>query len=384
MTDASDSCRLAVDIGGTFTDAVVEKGGLRTTQKVLTTPANPAEGFMAATLQVLEASGTAPGDVGLIIHGTTLATNALIERKGAKVALVVTEGHRDSLEMAYENRFDQYDIEADRLPPLVPRDLRWPVCERSDWQGRVLTTLDDATVEALLPAIEDHGIEALAIGLLHAYANPAHEARIAEIVRAAFPDLFISLSSDICPEVREYDRQSTTCANAYIQPLVARYLADLRERLAAAGFTCPCLLMTSGGSLVTIETAAANPVRLVESGPAGGAILASAIARELGENRVVSFDMGGTTAKICLIDDGEPLLSRSFEVNRAHRFMKGSGMPLKITRGRPVTGAAAHGPPSPTRTCCWGGSTPRTLPAGPCRSIRTRPPRRWTAISADR
>ncbi len=330
MADAPGSCRLAVDIGGTFTDAVVEKGGARATQKVLTTPANPAEGFMAAALQVLGASGTAPGDVGLIIHGTTLATNALIERKGAKVALIVTEGHRDSLEMAYENRFDQYDIEADRLPPLVPRDLRWPVRERSDWRGEILTPLSEASVEALLPAIEHHGIEALAIGLLHAYANPAHEARIAEIVRAAHPDLFISLASEICPEVREYDRQSTTCANAYIQPLVARYLADLRERLAAAGFACPCLLMTSGGSLVTIETAAAYPVRLVESGPAGGAILASAIARELGENRVVSFDMGGTTAKICLIDEGEPLLSRSFEVNRAHRFMKGSGMPLKI------------------------------------------------------
>jgi N-methylhydantoinase A/oxoprolinase/acetone carboxylase beta subunit len=324
------ACRLAVDIGGTFTDAVLETGSTRFTRKVLTTPANPAEGFMAAVEYVLAAGNVGPGHVGLILHGTTLATNALIERKGAKTALIVTEGHRDSLEMAYENRFDQYDIQAERPAPLVPRDLRWPVAERLDWHGRVLTPLDEDSFVAWLPEIERQGVESLAVGLLHAYANPAHERRIAEIVEAAYPDLLVSLASEVCPEVREYDRQSTTVANAYVQPLIARYLADLEARLAARGFACPCLLMTSGGSLVTIATAAAHPIRLVESGPAGGAVLASAIARELGEDRVLSFDMGGTTAKICLIDDGEPLLSRSFEVDRAHRFMKGSGLPVKI------------------------------------------------------
>jgi N-methylhydantoinase A/oxoprolinase/acetone carboxylase beta subunit/N-methylhydantoinase B/oxoprolinase/acetone carboxylase alpha subunit len=324
------ACRLAVDIGGTFTDAVLETGSTRFTRKVLTTPANPAKGFMAAVEYVLAAGNVGPGHVGLILHGTTLATNALIERKGAKTALIVTEGHRDSLEMAYENRFDQYDIQAERPAPLVPRDLRWPVAERLDWHGRVLTPLDEDSFVAWLPEIERQGVESLAVGLLHAYANPAHERRIAEIVEAAYPDLLVSLASEVCPEVREYDRQSTTVANAYVQPLIARYLADLEARLAARGFACPCLLMTSGGSLVTIATAAAHPIRLVESGPAGGAVLASAIARELGEDRVLSFDMGGTTAKICLIDDGEPLLSRSFEVDRAHRFMKGSGLPVKI------------------------------------------------------
>jgi N-methylhydantoinase A/oxoprolinase/acetone carboxylase beta subunit/N-methylhydantoinase B/oxoprolinase/acetone carboxylase alpha subunit len=329
-TNQNAACRLAVDIGGTFTDAVLETGRARITQKVLTTPANPAEGFMAAVEQVLTASNTAPGEVDLILHGTTLATNALIERKGARTALIVTDGHRDSLEMAYENRFDQYDIHAERPVPLVPRDLRWPVVERMDWRGRVLTPLDEASLAAWLPMIERQGIECLAVGLLHAYANPAHEQRIAEIVEAAYPSLFVSLASEICPEVREYDRQSTTVANAYVQPLIARYLADLEARLSESGFGCPCLLMTSSGSLVTIETAAVHPIRLVESGPAGGAMLASAIARELGEDRVLSFDMGGTTAKICLIDDGEPLLSRSFEVDRAHRFMKGSGLPVKI------------------------------------------------------
>ena len=328
MTDPQT--RLAVDIGGTFTDAVLEKNGAYATEKVLTTPENPAEGFMTAVTKLLGATGTSPGEIDLIIHGTTLATNALIEQKGARTALIVTEGHRDSLEIAFENRFDQYDIDARRPPPLVPRQRRLPVSERMDWRGNVLSPLDEASVEALIPEIERHEVKSVAVGLLHAYANSGHEKRIAEILRAAFPDLFISLSSEICPEIREYDRQSTACANAYIQPLIARYLVDLRGRLAEAGLSCPCLLMTSGGSLVTIETAADFPIRLVESGPAGGAILACSIARQLGEDQVISFDMGGTTAKICLIDNGRPLLSRSFEVNRTHRFKKGSGIPVKI------------------------------------------------------
>ncbi len=322
--------RLAVDIGGTFTDVVLEGEGTHATAKVLTTSSAPAQGFMEGVRLVLAETATAPGDIDMIIHGTTLATNALIERSGAKTALIVTEGHRDSLEIAYENRFDQYDINADRLPPLVPRDLRWPVTERMNWQGNVLTRLDEASVEALIPRLDADGVESVAIGLLHAYANPAHEIRIAEILRAARPDLPVTLASEVCPEIREYERQTTTCANAYVQPIVSTYLTDLQSRLEAEGFDAPCLLMTSAGGLVTIETAAAFPVRLMESGPAGGAILASHLSRLLGEDRVISFDMGGTTAKICLIDDGEPLLSRVFEVDRAHRFMKGSGMPVKI------------------------------------------------------
>ncbi len=322
--------RLAVDIGGTFTDIALERDGRVHTAKVLTTPAQPAEGFLGGIARVLAETGTAPREIGLILHGTTLATNALIERKGAKTALIVTEGHRDSLEMAYENRFAQYDLEAERPAPLVPRDLRWPVRERCDWRGGVLTPLDEASVEAWLPEIERQAIESLAVGLLHGYANPDHERRIAEIFEAAYPELPVTLASEVCPEVREYDRQSTTCANAYVRPLMARYLAEVAARLEAEGFACPCLVMTSGGNLVTLETAARFPIRLVESGPAGGAILACHIARSLGEDRVLSFDMGGTTAKICLIDEGQPQLSRSFEIDRAHRFMKGSGLPVKI------------------------------------------------------
>ncbi len=326
MTEA----RLAVDIGGTFTDVVLERDGAHHGVKVLTTPGNPADGFMAGISQVMTETGADAGQVSLIIHGTTLATNALIERNGAKTALIVTDGHRDSLEMAYENRFDQYDINAERRPPLAPRELRLPVTERVDFLGEVLTPLDGDSVEALVPALRDADVQSVAIGLLHSYANPSHEQRVAEILHARLPDLWITLSSEVCPEIREYERQSTACANAYVQPLMARYLEDVQARLTETGFACPCLMMTSGGNLVTIPTAQQFPVRLVESGPAGGAILAAHIARSLNEPRVLSFDMGGTTAKICLIDDGEPMLSRSFEVDRAHRFMKGSGMPVKI------------------------------------------------------
>ncbi len=324
------STRLAIDIGGTFTDVVLDQNGNRVTTKVLTTPGRPADGFMAGVQKVLDESGALPGSIDLVLHGTTLATNALIERKGARTALITTRGHRDSLEMAFENRFDQYDIQADRLPPLVGRDLRLPVVERLNFRGDVLTPLDEESVRSLIPVLEAETVESVAVGLLHAYANPDHEKRVAEILSEALPHLSISLSSEVCPEIREYERQSTTVANAYVRPRMAGYLADLETQLVETGIVCPCLLMTSAGSLITIETAARFPIRLVESGPAGGAILAAHMARTLKEDRLVSFDMGGTTAKICLIDDAEPLLSREFEVDRAHRFMKGSGTPVKV------------------------------------------------------
>ena len=316
------SIRLAIDIGGTFTDLVLDEHGRRHTAKVLTTPARPADGLMQGVEQILGKSGVEAGAIELVVHGTTLATNALIERKGARTALITTKGHRDTLEMAFENRFDQYDIQADRNPPLISRELRFEVSERMNYRGDVLTPLDDDTVATLIPALQAAQIDSVAVGLLHAYANPAHERRVGAILAAAMPDLSISLSSDVCPEIREYERQSTTVANAYVRPMIGGYLADLESRLAEAGLRCPCLLMTSGGSLVTIETASRFPIRLVESGPAGGAILAAQMARQLGEDRLISFDMGGTTAKICLIDDGQPLLNREFEVDRAHRFMR--------------------------------------------------------------
>lgn len=330
MAETGAGARLAVDIGGTFTDVVLEAGGKQTTAKVLTTPSAPEEGVLTGVERALTAANVKPSDVSILIHGTTLATNAIIERKGAKIGLIATDGHRDAVEMALENRFEQYDINIDRPPPLAPRQLRWTVKERLNVAGEALVPLDDASVEALLPEIGRHGIEALAVGLLHAYANPAHEERVREIVRGAYPDLPISLSAEVCPEIREYERQSTTCANAYVQPKMAGYLTELDARLTALGFNCPFLLMTSGGGLTTLENAIRFPIRLVESGPAGGAILAAEIAAETGLDRVVSYDMGGTTAKICLIDDGEPLSTRTFEVARAYRNKKGSGLPVRI------------------------------------------------------
>ena len=330
MADSPKTPRLAVDIGGTFTDVALEQGERLTTAKVLTTPQEPERAVLEGIAGVLEQAGITPESVGLIIHGTTLATNAIIERKGARTALIVTEGLRDSLEMAQENRFEQYDIAIDRPAPLVPRHLRWPVRERLSARGEALIALDEASVEALLPRIEAEAIESLAIGLIHSYANPAHEERVAEILAAAHPALPVTLSSEVCPEIREYERQSTACANAYVQPVMARYLKELEAALRTRGFACPFLLMTSGGGLTGFETAVRFPIRLVESGPAGGAILASRIARECGLDSLLSFDMGGTTAKICLIDEGTPLTSRSFEVDRVYRFQKGSGLPLRI------------------------------------------------------
>ncbi len=326
----ADQVRLAVDIGGTFTDVVLETPQARWSAKVLTTKAAPEEGVLDGMLKALALGKVEPGQVGLIVHGTTLATNAIIERKGAKTALVTTQGFRDSIEMAQENRFEQYDIFIEKPEPLAPRTLRFTVPERIDAKGGVRLPLDEAAVEALAETLKAKGIEAIAIGFLHSYANPAHERRAAEILAAKLPGVRLSISSEVCPEVREYERFSTTCANAYVQPLMARYLESLQSRVRAEGFGCPLLLMTSGGGLTTLETAARFPIRLVESGPAGGVILSTWIAGTMGIDRILSFDMGGTTAKICIIDDGKPMASRSFEVDRRYRFMKGSGLPVRI------------------------------------------------------
>jgi N-methylhydantoinase A len=329
--EPSASARLAVDIGGTFTDVVLELPDReRITTKLLTTYAHPGEAVLDGIGRVLRQAGIEAAQVGLIIHGTTLATNALIERSGATTALLTTDGHRDALEMAHEDRFEQYDVMIDRPRPLVPRHLRLPVRERMDRRGRVLIPLDEASVDAALKVLDEYEVESVAIGYLHAFVNPEHEQRTAERLRAARPGLSITLASEVCPEIREFERLSTACANAYVRPLMARYLERLAAELEGLGFGCPFLVMTSGGGLTTLETAARFPIRLVESGPAGGAILAREVARGAGMRRVLSFDMGGTTAKLCLIDDFEPLASRSFEVDRVYRFKKGSGLPVRI------------------------------------------------------
>ncbi|MEE2688912.1 MAG: hydantoinase/oxoprolinase family protein [Pseudomonadota bacterium] len=325
-----EGVRLAVDIGGTFTDIVLDVAGTRTTAKVLTTPAAPEEGVISGLMTALGEAGLAPSSLSLLLHGTTLATNAILERKGAKTAFVTTEGFRDVLEIGYESRFDQYDIMIEKPVPLVPRKLRLPVTERMDLAGGVLKPLDEAGVEALAAVLDENGIESVAIGYMHAYANPDHEHRTRDILAARLAAVSFSLSSEVCPEIREYERFTTTVANAYVRPLIASYLARLRDKLAKMGVACPVLLMTSGGGLTTLENAMQFPIRLVESGPAGGAILATKVSREMGLDRVISFDMGGTTAKICLIGDYRPQMAREFEVDRAARFTKGSGLPLRI------------------------------------------------------
>ncbi|MCA3285391.1 MAG: hydantoinase/oxoprolinase family protein [Roseomonas sp.] len=329
-TSAHNNARLAVDIGGTFTDLAIEKDGQRWTAKVLTTPAAPEKGVLEGVQQVLAKAAMKPADLALVIHGTTLATNAVIERKGAKTALITTDGFRDVLALANEARYDQYDLNIELAKPLVPRRWRLPVPERLDNTGKVLLALDEAAVRAHIPFMRAEGIESLAIGFIHGFVNPTHERRAAEIVREAWPELPVSLSSEVSPEMREWERFSTTVANAYVQPLMARYLKQLELGLRDAGLACPLYLMLSGGGLTTIDTAARFPIRLVESGPAGGAIFSAFVARQRGFDKVLSFDMGGTTAKVCLIDDFRPQASRTFEVARVGRFKKGSGLPLRI------------------------------------------------------
>src|SRR5215470_5743684 len=324
--------RLGVDIGGTFTDlvAVDETTGAVRVGKVLTTSKDPAQGVEHGVQGLLGEAGVEHGVVRAVVHGTTLATNALIERKGARTALLTTAGFRDTLEIRSEGRYDMYDLFIDPPAPLVPRRLRREVPERLVADGSVLRPLDEVAARRVIAELVDEGVEALAICLLHAYVNPAHERRLAEIAREVAPTLPVSCSSDVVPEIREYERSSTTTANVYVVPLMARYLADLEQRMADLGLPGQLYVMQSSGGIALPEEARRVPIRLVESGPAAGALAAAQAARERGESRLLSFDMGGTTAKACVIDDGAPLVAREFEVARADRFKKGSGLPVRV------------------------------------------------------
>jgi N-methylhydantoinase A len=324
--------RLAVDIGGTFTDTVIAAPDNRVlaTAKTLTTHDSPVRAALAGAREAAGHIGARLADIGAFIHGTTLATNALIERRGATVAAIATAGFRDILEIGYERRYSQYDINLVKPDLIVPRARCFTVPERLSVRGEVLEALDEDAVPELVGQLEACGAQAVAICLIHAYANGAHEARLRDLLLARKPDLAVSLSSEVSPEALEFERLCTTIANAYVQPLMSRYLLDFEREFAGEGLACPILMMTAGGGMTTLETARRFPVRLVESGPAGGAVLAARVAASRDERRVLSFDMGGTTAKLCLIDDYEPQTSRRFEIARASRFIKGSGMPVRI------------------------------------------------------
>jgi len=322
--------RVGADIGGTFTDVVLEAGEIRHSIKVLTNYSEPEVAIIEGLLKVSEKSGIAVEHIDQLIHGTTLATNALIERRGARTAFITTRGFRDVIEMRTEGRFEQYDLNLVIPPPLVSREHRYVVEGRIAASGRELLALDELALEEIAGQISDSGYESIAIGFIHSYVNDAHEQRAREILRGSLPDLSISISSEVSPQMREFERFNTVCANAFVKPLMASYLGRLVERLESAGANCPVFMIHSGGGLISIDSAIEFPVRLLESGPAGGAIYAADFAARYGLERVLSYDMGGTTAKICLIEDRTPKTARTFEVARTYRFKKGSGMPISI------------------------------------------------------
>ena len=329
MTPDGQRVRLGVDIGGTFTDVAMEVGERLHSTKVLTTPDEPERAILDSIRKVCAEAEVAADEIDLILHGTTLATNALIQRRGAKTAFITTEGFRDVIEMRTESRFEQYDLNIVLPAPLISREHRYPVDGRIAASGRELAPLDEEALRDLVGRLAGD-YESVAIGLLHSYVNDAHERRAREIFAEAAPGLSVSISSEVSPQMREFERFNTVCANAFVKPLMASYLNRLADKLRAAGTTCPVFMLHSGGGLISLETAAAFPVRLLESGPAGGAIYAADVAARYGLDRVLSYDMGGTTAKICLIENQTPRTARTFEVARTARFAKGSGMPISI------------------------------------------------------
>ncbi len=322
--------RIGADIGGTFTDIALDLRGEFSSVKVLTDQQEPEKAVLQGIRQVTRQADVSLADLDMIVHGTTLATNALIERRGAKTAFITTDGFRDVIEMRTENRFDQYDLNITFSPPLIARQHRYPIKGRIDAAGRVLQHLDENAIEQVAQKIAAVGYESVAIGFIHSYLNPTHELRAREILHPMLSDIPISLSAEVAPQMREYSRFSTVCANAYVRPRIERYLTRLQDALAEHGVVCPLFVIHSAGGLISIDSAKAYPVRLIESGPAGGANFAARTAARFGMRKAVSFDMGGTTAKICLIEDGSPEMSREFEVARSHRFRKGSGMPILI------------------------------------------------------
>lgn len=323
---------VGTDIGGTFTDlfAVEVETGRSLTAKVLTDHENPTRSVSRGIGQMIESGGLPAAEVSRVLHGTTLVTNALIQRRGARAALLVTEGFRDAIEIGTEHRFDLYDLDIEKPSPIVPRHLRRPIRERVLADGSVETVLDETQAREEIATLIDEGVEAIAVCLLHSFRNPVHERRLRELIAELAPSLPVSLSCEVAPEIREYERASTTAINAYVAPIVAPYLRQLREHLADIGVHGSLLVMQSNGGTAVPETASRFPVRLLESGPAAGAIGAAYIARAMKHPKVLFFDMGGTTAKAFIIDDGAPIVARKLQVAHVYRFKHGSGLPVQV------------------------------------------------------
>jgi N-methylhydantoinase A len=323
--------RVGIDIGGTFTDMLwVGADGTTAIGKTLTTPDDPSLAVENALKPALQSGAVTSGARGTLIHGTTLVTNALIERKGAPTALLTTEGFRDAVEIGREHRYELYDLNLDRPKALVPRHLRFDVPERVAADGSLLKPLDEGFVRRLVAELRDKGIKAIGVCYLNSFRNPLHEQRTAQIISEIAPEIRVSLSSEVVAEIREFQRTSTTLANVYVQQRVADYLGQLERRLDEIGYAGSFFVMLSSGGIATRETSSRFPVRLLESGPAAGALAAAQAGLRSGQRDLLSFDMGGTTAKLCVIEDGQPLKTHEFEVDRVYRFRKGSGLPVRI------------------------------------------------------
>ena len=320
-----------MDIGGTFTDLLmVGQDGHTIIGKTLTTSEDPSMAVETVLSEAFRADTVGGGERGTLVHGTTLVTNALIERKGALTALLTTSGFRDALEIGRENRYELYDLNLELPRPLVPRHLRFDVPERIMADGEVLQPLDEDFVCRLVAELRDKRIRAIAVCYLNSFRNPLHERRTAEIIAEVAPELRVSVSSDVVAEIREFQRTSTTVVNVYVQERVASYLKELQTRLDKLGFVGSFFVMLSSGGIGTAETASRFPVRLLESGPAAGALAAAFLGARAGYPDLLSFDMGGTTAKLCAVEGGHPLKAREFEVDRVYRFRRGSGLPIKM------------------------------------------------------
>jgi len=326
------NCQIGIDIGGTFTDVVIldQDSGRLTVGKKLTSSDRPAQAVIQVIAEMLKREGIAAATVGKAIHGTTLVTNLIIERKGAVTGLLTTRGFRDALEIGREMRYDIYDIFLELPKPLVPRRRRLEVTERLDNNGQILTPLNPEEAEGVVSELLALGVESIGICLLHSFRNPVHEHMLRDFILSKRPGFPVSISSEIVAEVREYERTSTTVANAYAMPVVRQYLKELEGGIAELGLGGRLYIMLSTGGITSPDTAARHPIRLLESGPAAGALAAAWIGDQSGLNHVISFDMGGTTAKTCIIENGAPVRVNEFEAGRVYRFKKGSGLPVKI------------------------------------------------------